>query len=135
MSYIVRSGNLASTPELRDGERGKYCYARVIVTDRIRKGDEYVDGPEEGYDVAVSGDQAVRLVAAAEASGNVRVLFAGTYRLESWTDRDGNERVQRRVSADEIGISLRLQDVRVEKRKDKKENDQAPAKVEDVFEG
>ena len=29
MSYIVRTGNLAAAPELRQGERGPYTYARV----------------------------------------------------------------------------------------------------------
>ncbi len=29
MSYITRTGNLAGTPELREGERGPYTYARV----------------------------------------------------------------------------------------------------------
>ena len=37
MSYITRTGNLAATPTLREGERGAYTYARVIVTDRIRQ--------------------------------------------------------------------------------------------------
>ena len=32
MSYITRTGNLAATPTLREGERGAYTYARVIVT-------------------------------------------------------------------------------------------------------
>ena len=37
MSYIVRTGNLVDTPELREGEHGPYTYARVIVSDRIRQ--------------------------------------------------------------------------------------------------
>lgn len=39
MSYITRTGNLAGAPELREGERGPYTYARVIVSDRIRQED------------------------------------------------------------------------------------------------
>ena len=46
MSYITRTGNLAGAPELREGERGPYTYARVIVSDRIRQEDgSYTDGP------------------------------------------------------------------------------------------
>ena len=46
MSYITRTGNLAGAPELREGERGPYTYARVIVYDRIRQEDgSYTDGP------------------------------------------------------------------------------------------
>ncbi|MES6917829.1 hypothetical protein U6Q14_12005 [Cutibacterium acnes] len=31
MSYITRTGNLAGAPELREGERGPYTYARVTA--------------------------------------------------------------------------------------------------------
>ena len=54
MSYIVREGNLAAAPELREGAKSgtKYTYARVIVTDRIRTAEgEFVDG-------ALVGDRA-----------------------------------------------------------------------------
>jgi len=64
MSYITRTGNLAATPVLRENDKGKpYTYARVLVTDRIRKDDgNYEDGGTIGYDVAVQGNQAVNLV-------------------------------------------------------------------------
>ena len=79
MSYITRTGNLAATPTLREGDNGPYTYARVLVSDRIRQEDNsYTDGPTVAYDVAVSGNQAVNLVEVAEQSGNVRVTCART---------------------------------------------------------
>lgn len=115
MSYITRTGNLAETPTLRQGERGPYAYARVIVTDRIRQDDgSYVDGAPIGYDVAVSGSEAVNLVDAAEVSGNIRVTFAGRYRVTEYKGENGT-RVQHQVNADEVSVSLRGQRVRVEK--------------------
>lgn len=46
MSYITRTGNLAATPTLREGDNGPYTYARVLVSDRIRKENgSYTDGP------------------------------------------------------------------------------------------
>ena len=46
MSYITRTGNLAEAPTLREGENGPYCYARVLVSDRIRQeSGDYIDGP------------------------------------------------------------------------------------------
>ena len=40
MSYIVRAGNLAATPELRTADSGAvFCYADVIVNDRERLDD------------------------------------------------------------------------------------------------
>ncbi|MGO1568935.1 MAG: single-stranded DNA-binding protein [Brachybacterium sp.] len=113
MSYIVRTGNLAATPKLQQGERGSYTYARVIVTDSIKKGDDYVDGPAIAYDVAVSGRDAERLVATAERDGNVRVIFAGRYYVTEYTAKDGTPRLQHNVQADQIGASFRGQDVHV----------------------
>ncbi len=115
MSYIVRVGNLAGTPELREGEKGPYTYARVIVTDRVRQEDgSYEDGATIGYDVLANGSQARELVATAQRSGNVRVLFAGVYQAGTYTNENGT-RTQHRVRADEIGVSLRGQAVTVDR--------------------
>lgn len=117
MSYITRTGNLASTPLLRENDKGKpYTYARVLVTDRIRKEDgSYEDGATIGYDVAVQGNQAVNLVDAAERSGNIRITFSGEYRTTLYRPENGEERIQHEVRADEVGVSLRLQAVTVER--------------------
>ena len=115
MSYISRTGNLADTPVLREGERGPYTYARVIVSDRIRQEDgSCTDGPPIAYDVAVSGAQATALVETAERSGNVRVTFAGRYRVTEYRGEQGT-RIQHEVRADEVAVSLRGQSVSVER--------------------
>src|SRR5690625_4313437 len=103
MSYISRTGNLAETPLLREGERGPYTYARVTVSDRIRGADgHYSEGPAIAYDVAVSGNQAVNLVEAAEQAGNICVTFAGRYRVTEYHGEQGRV-LQHEVRADEIG--------------------------------
>ena len=113
MSHITRTGNLAATPTLRDGDRGPYTYARVLVSDRIRQEDDsYTDGPTVAYDVAVSGNQAVNLVAAAEEGGNIRVMFSGRYRVTEFKGDQGT-RVQHEVRADDVAVSLRGQSVTV----------------------
>ena len=115
MSWITRTGNLAKAPELQEGTKGPYTYARVIVTDRIRNEDgTYTDGATTGYDVMVSGSQARELVVTAQRSGNVRITFSGRYRVTEWTGELG-VRVQHEVQADEVGISLRGQSVTVER--------------------
>ncbi|PPG43752.1 single-stranded DNA-binding protein [Pseudoclavibacter sp. RFBA6] len=112
MSYISRVGNLASTPVLREGDKGFYCYARVIVSDRLRADDgSYGDGPSVGYDVQVSGDLARQLVATAEESGNVRIHFEGQYRVTEYAPEGGPVRLQHEVKATEVSISLRNQHV------------------------
>lgn len=115
MSYITRTGNLAESPTLREGENGPYTYARVLVSDRLRQEDgSYTDGPTIGYDVAVSGNQAVNLVEAAQHSGNIRVTFSGRYRVTEYKGEQGT-RVQHEVRADEVGVSLRGQSVSVDR--------------------
>lgn len=115
MAYISRTGNLAGVPTLRDGDRGVYTYARVIVADRIpREGGGYEDGPSIGYDVAVSGSQAEQLVATAESSGNIRITFSGRYTVSAYHDTqnpDAPPIINHKVQADEIGVSLRGQRV------------------------
>jgi len=113
MSFIVRTGNLAGVPTLHQGDNGAYTYARVIVNDRIRQEDgTYTDGPAVAYDVAVTGGQAENLVAAAEEAGNIRVTFAGRYRVTQYEGQNGT-RLQHEVRDSEVGVSLRGQSVTV----------------------
>lgn len=114
MSYITRVGNLAETPTLREGEKGPYCFADVIVNDSIKKGDGYVDGPAIRYEVAVNGNEAVNLVEAAEASGNIRIFFSGDYYVTEYVGEKGSY-LQHKVRADHVGVSLRGQKVVVQK--------------------
>lgn len=113
MSYITRTGNLAATPVLRQGEHGPYTYARILVSDRLPDGKGgRVDGPVIGYDVAVSGTQAENLVAVAEASGNVRITFSGQYKVTEYAG-DRGTLVKHEVRADDVAVSLRGQRVTV----------------------
>lgn len=115
MSYIVRSGNLTSVPVLRTNESGSVCcFARVAVNDRAK--DEEGRWQTVGtsfYDLRVSGDTAKRLVALAEDSGNVKVVFAGRYRVTEYQRKDGGTGMSHKVYVDEIGVSLRGQTIQV----------------------
>ena len=117
MSYIVREGNLAATPGLREGAKNgtKYTYARVIVIDRIRTPDgEFVDGAPVAYNLTVFGAQAQQLVDAANASGNIKLVFGGDYTVRSYPSREGESRASHDVRVDVIGVSLRGQEVRAQ---------------------
>lgn len=116
MGYITRTGNLAGTPTLHEGDRGPYTYARILVNDSVTQGDgSFTKGPTIAYDVAVSGGQARELVATAERSGNVRVMFSGRYRVTEWVGEKGAQ-IRHEVRADQVGVSLRGQSVTVERR-------------------
>lgn len=117
MSYIVRAGNLASTPELRTAENGTtYCYADVIVNDRERTEDgSYRDLGTIRYSLTVFRSAAEQLVETAQTSGNVRVLFSGSYRVREYDRRDGGTGISHDVMVDEIGVSLTGQRVTVDR--------------------
>lgn len=117
MSYIVRVGNLAGTPELRTADNGaSYCYADVIVNDRERLDDgSYRDLGAVRYSLTVFRSAAEQLVTTAETSGNVRVMFAGRYRVREYDRRDGGKGISHDVVVDEIGVSLTGQRVVVDR--------------------
>lgn len=135
MSFIIRTGNLAGTPKLREAEGKVYTYATVMVSDRIKTKDgEWIDGPPTAYNVNVRGDQARRLVATAERDGNVRVLFAGPYRVKQWDSEKGPQ-IQHDVANADVGLSFAGQDVGLvsEKPKPKPEAETGGA-AGDIFE-
>ena len=117
MSYIIRVGNLAATPELRTaGSGGVYCYADVIVNDRERAEDgSYRDLGTVRYSLTVFRSAAEQLVETAQTSGNVGVLFAGRYRVREFDRRDGRKGISHDVVVDEIGVSLTGQRVAVDR--------------------
>ncbi|GAB7305231.1 hypothetical protein MAFF212519_31530 [Clavibacter michiganensis] len=116
MSHISRTGNLAGTPDLRQGPKGPYTYAAVIVNDRFQDDNgTWVQGPPIRYELAVSGTQAVALVATAKACGNIRVTFSGAYTVREFQGDKGTI-LQHKVFVDEIGASFFGQDVTVARR-------------------
>ena len=117
MSYIVRVGNLATTPELRTADNGGvYCYADVIVNDRERLDDgSYRDLATTRYSLTVFRSAAEQLVSTAETSGNVRVMFAGRYRVREYDRKDGGKGTSHDVMVDEIAVSLTGQRVLVDR--------------------
>ncbi len=116
MSHISRTGNLAGTPVLRQGPKGPYTYAAVIVNDRFQdENGTWVQGPPIRYELAVSGTQAVALVATAKACGNIRVTFSGAYTVREFQGDKGTI-LQHKVFVDEIGASFFGQDVTIARR-------------------
>ena len=116
MSNITAVGNLAKTPKLYENDKGHYCYARVLVTDRIynKETEKWEDGPTVAYDVAVNGNQAVKLVETAEQSGNIRVLFSGELKITKYEGENGVS-LQHRVRATDVAASFRGQTITVAK--------------------
>ena len=116
MSYIIRTGNLTGPPDLRhDAESGRpYAFARVAVNDSAPdESNEWTTIGTEFYNLTVRGNSAENLAEAAASGGNIRIVFAGYYRVRNYTRHDGSSATSRDVRVDQIGVSLLAQTVMV----------------------
>src|SRR6476620_7025964 len=106
--HLIQTGHLAAMPELKTSQAGtSWCEARIIHNDRERSRDgSWRTLSTIAYTVRVYGRQAELLVAAAEKSSNLNVLFAGRYTVRTYTRKDGTSATAYEVDADDIGVSL-----------------------------
>lgn len=111
---ITTEGNLTRDPELRYTPTGKaVTNVDVAVTDRVREGEEWVDGATTYYRVAVWNGLAEN-VAESLHKGD-RVLLTGRLVRNEWTDHEGARRVQMTVQADIVAVSLRFATAQITK--------------------
>ncbi|WP_407938044.1 single-stranded DNA-binding protein [Nakamurella panacisegetis] len=110
----MAEGIVTTEPTLRtvrDSGSGRpdYPVANFIlsVRDRRRRGTEWVDLPEESYDVAVYGDAGRR--AASVVRVGDRVVVAGpVHKEERSGDREWLDPFNRHLSAEHLGLSTRF---------------------------
>ncbi|GAB3305782.1 single-stranded DNA-binding protein [Pseudoclavibacter terrae] len=117
-TQITRTGNLTKTPTLfRDQDGGKYTYASIACSRRYRdkESGEWQSGPRIVYDVHVTGNLAAAVVDLATRCGNVALEFTG--RLIEEVDEAGT--IRQKVYADNVTVSLRGQNVTVDRPKGK----------------
>ncbi len=116
-TQITRTGNLTKTPTLfRDQDGGKYTYASIACSRRFKnKAGEWQSGPRIVYDVHVTGNLAAAVVDLATRCGNVALEFTG--RLIEEADDSGT--IRQKVYADNVTVSLRGQNVTVDRPKGK----------------
>lgn len=114
MTYVVAEGIVSTEPTLRtvqqsDSGRQEYVVANFIVSvkDRRRRGSQWVDLPEESYDVTVYGDAGRR--AASVVGVGDRVVVAGSvHKEERPADREWSDPFNRHLEADHLGLSTRF---------------------------
>lgn len=115
MSYIVRAGNLAGPITLKLNDQG-FIHGRVtvIVNDQGRdEAGNWVTLATTSYNLNLRGRPAQRLADLQERSGNIAVVFAGDYRVRTYTAADGTSRLSHDVWVDDIGANIALQDLEV----------------------
>ncbi|NYJ76516.1 single-stranded DNA-binding protein [Allobranchiibius huperziae] len=116
MSYLIQTGNLTQTPELRQSKAGKaWTEARVIHNDYEQgTAGEWSETSSIPYTVRMFGRQAEQLVGAAEANGNIAIQFAGRYAVRDFARKDGSRGISYEVNADTWAV-LPGQDVQLRK--------------------
>lgn len=106
LPLVTLSGNLVADPELRFTPSGKgIAKFRVACNNRIRKGDEWVDGEACFVDVVVWELKAEAIVEAAVKG--TAVMVTGRLSQRQWEDKDGGKRTAYEVTADEVAITVR----------------------------
>lgn len=99
-------GNLVRDPELRFTPKGDaVANFTVAVNERVKQGDDWVDGEPSYYDVTawrkLAEDAAESLLKGS------RVVVVGKMKIDKYETKDGQQRSKVIVTADEIGSSIR----------------------------
>jgi single-strand DNA-binding protein len=98
-------GNVATEPEVRFSKAGKaWCSIRLSVKPYVAGA---IEQPEpEFFDVVAFGSLAENVAEVARKGS--RVVVTGRLDEDTWTGRDGTERVSTKIIADGIGPDLRF---------------------------
>lgn len=83
----------------------------VAVNERVKRGDEWVDGEPSFFNCTVWRQAAEN--AAESLSKGSRVIVTGRMRQRSYETKDGEKRTVYEVEVDELGVSLRFATVSV----------------------
>lgn len=103
---ITGMAGIVAEPEIRFSESGKaWAKARVVMKDRKRgQNGEWEDGDPMFIDLVCFGKIAEHLIDSATKGDSI--VFDGKLSPSKWTDKDGVERNDMRIIADEVGVSL-----------------------------
>ncbi len=106
-SFIAIEGNPASQIEFFISEKGTpTARFTLMVNDRYKDRDqEWVSGPGVAYDVIVFRHTAENLANSDITTKDVLVV-TGELTIQGWTDRDGNDRIGRRILASTVSASF-----------------------------
>lgn len=126
-AQITFAGNVATEPRLNFLQSGAaVANLLVMVNGRVKKGDQWEEGPTVAYDVACWGNLGEN-VAESIGKGD-RVTVTGRLTdLRHFQTQNGEDRVSASVTADEVGPSLRFATARSQKAERPQGQGQQPA--------
>lgn len=105
-AQIMVRGHVGQDPDLKFSKSGT-AYARfsIAVTERVKEGDEYIDGDTTWFRVTCWKTLAEDVAEQVRKGQHVQV--GGRFKLEKWTGDDGVERTDAAIMADWVGVSPR----------------------------
>jgi len=102
-AVITINGNVGRDPVIRFTKSGKaWTKFSVAVTERVKEGDEWIDGTTTWFEVSC-WNRLAEDTAETVKKGS-RVVLSGRFKTEKWTGEDGVERTDAAVTADWVGI-------------------------------
>lgn len=100
------NGNLVADPELRFTAKGDaVANFTVAVNERIKQGNEWVDGEPSYFDVTVWRKLAEAVVE--QVSKGTGVIVVGKLRIESFEGKDGTKRRKPVLTADDVAVRIK----------------------------
>lgn len=114
MSEITFVGNLVDTPEVRVTREGKpWASFTLVKSERVRQGDDWVDGDPTFFDCVTFEYGADNL---AELEKGTRLIVTGDVKQQVW-EKDGQKRSKLQILVKEVGVSTRFGSVAFTKRR------------------
>lgn len=105
-------GNLVKDPELRFTAKGDaIAKMTVAVNERVKDGDDWVDGPASYYDVEAWRQFGERL--AENLRKGDRVIVVGKMKMDKYETKDGEQRIKPIITAEDMGASHKFGAARV----------------------
>lgn len=106
MTTTTIVGNLADSPELKFLPSGiAVANLTVVVNQRIKQGDQWVDGDAMFVNCAVWRDAAENVVESLQKG--TRVIVQGRLKTRNWEAKDGRKGTSIEMDVDAIGPELR----------------------------
>lgn len=106
MTQVTLVGNATADPELRFTPKGDaQATFTVAVSERVKQGDEWVDGEPAFY--RVTAWRKIAEQAAEHLRKGQRCVVVGKLKPRMYEAKDGGKRLSLDVTADEIGLSIR----------------------------
>lgn len=107
LANVIGEFGIVSAPEIKFSTNGKaWASFRAVTKERVRGADGgWTDGERTFIDIVCFGNEAQNLVESANVGDTLLVI--GKLQQREWTDDEGSKRVQYKVVADMLGMSLK----------------------------